>query len=190
MSRSRFDQILHTLQYTDKEAPLFFLDHFHEVCQIVDAFNDHYSKGYKPPWLSCIDDMHRRVDELVAEQVLPRFYDPPLQATSIWQRILLRSRFDQILHTLQYTDKEAPLFFLDHFHEVCQIVDAFNDHYSKGYKPPWLSCIDDMHRRVDELVAEQVLPRFYDPPLQATSIWQRILFDCGQRRREANHVGV
>ncbi len=26
MTRSRFDQIMHALRYTDKEAPLFFLD--------------------------------------------------------------------------------------------------------------------------------------------------------------------
>ena len=48
MSRSRFDQIMHTLRYTDKEATLFFLDCFHEVRQMIDALNDHYSKGYTP----------------------------------------------------------------------------------------------------------------------------------------------
>ena len=56
MSRSRFDQIMHPLRYTDKEAPLFFLDRFQKVCQMIDAFNDHYSKGYKPSWLSCINE--------------------------------------------------------------------------------------------------------------------------------------
>ena len=56
MSRSRFDQIMHPLRYTDKEAPLFFLDRFQKVCQMIDAFNDHYSKGYKPSWVSCIDE--------------------------------------------------------------------------------------------------------------------------------------
>jgi hypothetical protein len=27
---------------------LFFLDCFHEVRQMIDALNDHYSKGYTP----------------------------------------------------------------------------------------------------------------------------------------------
>jgi hypothetical protein len=35
---------------------LFFLDRFHEVCQMIDAFNDHYSKGYKPSWVLCINE--------------------------------------------------------------------------------------------------------------------------------------
>jgi hypothetical protein len=56
MSRSRFDQIMHALQYTDTEVSFFFLDRFHKVCQIIDAFNDHYSKGYKPSWLLCINE--------------------------------------------------------------------------------------------------------------------------------------
>ena len=56
MSRNRFDAIMHALRYTNKEAPLLFLDRFHEVRQMIDAFNDHYSKGYKPSWLSCLDE--------------------------------------------------------------------------------------------------------------------------------------
>jgi len=47
------------------------------------------------------------------------------------------------MHTLRYTDKEAPLFFLDCFHKVRQMIDAFNDHYSKGCTPLWLLCINE-----------------------------------------------
>jgi hypothetical protein len=45
-----------TLQYTDKEVPLLFLDPFHEVRQMIDAFNYHYSNGYMTSWLLCIDE--------------------------------------------------------------------------------------------------------------------------------------
>jgi len=45
-----------------------------------------------------------------------------------------------------------------------------------------------VHWWVDELVAEQVLPRFYDPPSQARSIQEQILFNCGWWYQEANHV--
>jgi hypothetical protein len=38
-----------------KELPLLFVDCFHEVCEMIDAFNDHYSSEYKPSWLNCID---------------------------------------------------------------------------------------------------------------------------------------
>ncbi len=62
MTRNRFCEIMQALCYTDKEEPLFFIDRFHEVRQMIDAFNEHYEKNYRPSWLSCID-----VDELMDE---------------------------------------------------------------------------------------------------------------------------
>jgi hypothetical protein len=56
MSRKRFDQIMSALKYTDKEAPTTFIDLFHEVRQMIDAFNEHYESEYSPSWLSCIDE--------------------------------------------------------------------------------------------------------------------------------------
>ena len=41
MSRNRFRKIMHALRYTDKEEPLFFIDRFHDVRQMIDAFNKH-----------------------------------------------------------------------------------------------------------------------------------------------------
>ncbi len=32
MSKGRFNDIMATIRYTNKEAPLFFIDRFHEVC--------------------------------------------------------------------------------------------------------------------------------------------------------------
>ena len=46
-----------TLQYTNKEVPLFFLNRFHKVHQMIDAFNDNYFKGYKPLWFLYINEL-------------------------------------------------------------------------------------------------------------------------------------
>jgi hypothetical protein len=56
MTYSRFQEILQAIRYTDKAEPLFFLDKFHEVRQMIDAFIDHYATGYKPSWLNCINE--------------------------------------------------------------------------------------------------------------------------------------
>jgi hypothetical protein len=55
-SKGRFNDIMATIRYTSKDAPLMFVDRFHEVCEMIDAFNDHYSTEYMPSWLSCIDE--------------------------------------------------------------------------------------------------------------------------------------
>ena len=57
MTYSRFRYILQAIRYTDKAEHLFFLNKFHEVRQMIDAFNDHYATGYKPSWLNCIDEL-------------------------------------------------------------------------------------------------------------------------------------
>ena len=56
MTRKRFDEIMSALKYTNKEAPITFIDRFHEVRQMIDAFNKHYELEYSPSWLSCIDE--------------------------------------------------------------------------------------------------------------------------------------
>jgi hypothetical protein len=56
MSRNRFHEIMQALRYTDKVGPLFFIDRFHEVRQMIDSFNDHYEKRYRQSWHSCIDE--------------------------------------------------------------------------------------------------------------------------------------
>ena len=39
MSRNRFRDNMQALCYTDKEEPLFFIDRFHDVHQMIDVFN-------------------------------------------------------------------------------------------------------------------------------------------------------
>ncbi len=40
-------------------------------------------------------------------------------------------------HTLH-----RPLLFIDPFHKMRQLIDAFNDYYAAKYTPPWLNCIN------------------------------------------------
>jgi hypothetical protein len=80
-----------------------------------------------------------------------------------------RKRFDEIMSALKYTDKEAPTTFVDRFHEVRQMIDA---------RVGVLTFMAFLHRRVDERLVEQVLPRLHVPPLQASPVRQRVPLDC------------
>jgi hypothetical protein len=53
MSLNWFQVIDKAIRYTDKPAPEDFVDKFHYVRQLVDAFNDHMSNAYTPSWLNC-----------------------------------------------------------------------------------------------------------------------------------------
>ena len=56
MTYTSFCDIMAAIWYTNKDAPLLFHDKFHEVCQMIDAFSDHYTAEYTPSWLNCIDE--------------------------------------------------------------------------------------------------------------------------------------
>jgi hypothetical protein len=54
ISRDRFLAINQAMRYTDKDTVAE--DRFHEVRQMIDAFNDHYEEEYIPSWISCLDE--------------------------------------------------------------------------------------------------------------------------------------
>lgn len=56
MSLNRFKAITAAMEYTDIDPPTTFVDKFHHVRQMIDAFNDHYAEEYIPSWLSCLDE--------------------------------------------------------------------------------------------------------------------------------------
>ena len=56
MSKARFREIMESIRCTSKEAPLLFVDRFHEIREMIDAFNDHYFSEYKPLWLNCMNE--------------------------------------------------------------------------------------------------------------------------------------
>ena len=55
MSLRRFKAITAAMRYTNI-APPPFQDRFHDVREMIEAFNDHYAKSYIPSWLNCLDE--------------------------------------------------------------------------------------------------------------------------------------
>ena len=56
MTLNRFKAISSAaMEYTDKPPPQDFVDRFHDVRQMINAFNDHYAEENIPSWLSCLD---------------------------------------------------------------------------------------------------------------------------------------
>ena len=55
MSGQRFQNIGAAIRYTNIELPAF-LDRFHNVRQMIEAFNDHYDGEYVPSWIKCLDE--------------------------------------------------------------------------------------------------------------------------------------
>ena len=56
MSGRRFKRITAAMRYTNVDVPPF-LDRFHDVRQMIGAFNDHYELKYSPVWLNCLDEL-------------------------------------------------------------------------------------------------------------------------------------
>ena len=54
-SGRRFQNIGTAIFYTNIESPAF-LDWFHDVRQMIEAFNEHYDGEYVPSWLNCLDE--------------------------------------------------------------------------------------------------------------------------------------
>ena len=55
MSGRRFQNIGVAIRYTNIESPAF-LDRFHDVRQMIDAFNEHYGMEYVPSWINCLEE--------------------------------------------------------------------------------------------------------------------------------------
>ena len=55
VSGRRSQNIGTSIRYTNIESPAF-LDWFHDVRQMIEAFNDHYEDEYISSWLNCLDD--------------------------------------------------------------------------------------------------------------------------------------
>ncbi|KAL7460255.1 hypothetical protein ACHAXS_000717, partial [Conticribra weissflogii] len=52
------------------------------------------------------------------------------------------NRFIQIIASVDYTNKPPPSF-VDKFHNVHQMLDAFNKHYEDNYIPSWINCLNE-----------------------------------------------
>ncbi len=56
MTFARFNAIDKAIRYTNQPVPTDFEDKFHDVRQLIDAWNDHMKESYTPSWLSCLDE--------------------------------------------------------------------------------------------------------------------------------------
>jgi len=60
MTRNRFHEITCKIHFTDKKTPTVasngFVDWFHGVREMLDAFNNHYDRNYVASWISCLDE--------------------------------------------------------------------------------------------------------------------------------------
>ncbi len=60
MSLTGYREITASLRFTDIAAPTVnrdgFIDRFHEVRKMIDAFNEHYAQNYHPSWLNVLDE--------------------------------------------------------------------------------------------------------------------------------------
>lgn len=55
MSRRRFEDILKHLKFT-REPPPSFRHPFHEINDLIRAFNEHTQSSFSPGWVSCLDE--------------------------------------------------------------------------------------------------------------------------------------
>jgi hypothetical protein len=55
MSRTRFENIINALRYTN-EPPPAYKDKFHQVRQMLKAWNENMFDVFTPSWVSCLDE--------------------------------------------------------------------------------------------------------------------------------------
>jgi hypothetical protein len=55
MSMNRFNKILAALKYTDEDLPTYSYP-FHQVRQVIRAWNENMEKIFRPGWISCLDE--------------------------------------------------------------------------------------------------------------------------------------
>ena len=77
---------------------------------------------------------------------------------------MLGQRFQNIGADIRYTHIESP-YFLDRFHDVRQMINAFNKIYDCEYVPSWLNCLDElMNSFLDKFCPGfMCVPRKYHP---------------------------
>ncbi len=94
-------------------------------------------------WLGCIFYMARwqgigDLDEWWSSDPIDQFKGAPFRLNAYMSKV----QFKDITGAIRYTDKADSLLFVDKFHEVCQMIEVFNEHYVREYSPVWISCLN------------------------------------------------
>jgi hypothetical protein len=94
-------------------------------------------------FMACFQGIDNQ-DEWWSQQPISIFKGAPFRQS----KFMTRNRFTDITCKIRFTNKETPTVasngFVDRFHEVRQILDAFNDHYNQNYVASWISCLDKL----------------------------------------------
>ena len=77
-------------------------------------------------------------EDFWATSDISMFYGAPFR----FNKIMSKRRFNAILSSLNYTNVPFPTF-KDKFHEVRQVLDAFNERMTEIFSPAWVSCLDE-----------------------------------------------
>ena len=60
MTKRRFLEIMAGIVFTDVPPPTLaqggFIDRFHDIRKLIDAWNDHMAGEYNPSWLNCLNE--------------------------------------------------------------------------------------------------------------------------------------
>jgi hypothetical protein len=101
----------------------------------------------------------------------------PLSAEQFYvEEALLGHLFGHCIH-----QQAPPQVFVDRFHKVRQMSEAFNDYYTKGYIPSWLNCLDELMNSW----LNKYAPRFMNVPRKPirteTNITQSRMVMMGSR---------
>jgi hypothetical protein len=93
-------------------------------------------------FMACFQGINNR-DDWWSQQPISMFEDAPFRLNGY----MTRNHFLNITTHIHFTNNDMPTVasssFVDRFHEVCQMLDAFNDHYNRNYAASWLSCLDE-----------------------------------------------
>jgi hypothetical protein len=90
-------------------------------------------------FMACFQGIDKR-DDWWSQQPISMFEGAPFRLNGY----MLRNHFLNITSTICFTDKDnKPTGFVDRFHEVRQMLEAFNEHYNRNYVASWLSCLDE-----------------------------------------------
>ncbi len=94
-------------------------------------------------FMACFQGVDNQ-DEWWSQQPISMFESAPFRLS----KFMTRNRFVDITCKIRFTDKDTPTVasngFIDWFHKVCQMLDAFNNHNNQNYVPSWISCLDKL----------------------------------------------
>jgi hypothetical protein len=89
-------------------------------------------------WFLMATTHFNRRHEFWSEQPITPFEGAPFRLNGL----MSRTRFDNILSSLQFTNMDPPQY-LDRFWEVRQMLDAWNDNMRTTFVCSWIACLDE-----------------------------------------------